>query len=113
MHNLFFLGMTSLEGFPALPIRSARSLGSTPPNQSVTYWYREFPVPGIPGTGNSRYRDFCFVLVVLEKLVTGKTSQNRYKKNLLPKKSLRTGIGKIGTGTKVLEPISEKFGTGK
>ena len=32
---------------------------------------------------------------------------------MVPKKSLRTGIGKIWYRKKVSEPVSEKFGTGK
>ena len=60
--------------------------------QSVTYRYREFPVPGI----------FAFFLVVSEpvseKICTGKKYRNRYRKNLVPEK--------------VSEPVSEKFGTG-
>ena len=94
-------------------------------NQSVTY----------------RYREFLIFLEVSEKIGTGKKSRNRYRKNLVPEKGLRTGIGKIwyrsrfffnnvlefrtfiigiGTGTGnfsfflvVSEPVSEKFGTGK
>ena len=47
--------------------------------QSVTYRYREFPVPGI-------FHFFC---------------------------GIGTGIGKYWYRKKVLEPVSEKFGTGK
>merc|ERR1719507_2108309 len=36
-----------------------------------------------------------------------------YRKNLVPEKSLGTGIGKIWYRKKVSEPVSEKFGTGK
>ena len=46
-----------------------------------------------------RYQDFLFLLVVSEKLGTGK--------------SLGTGIGKIWYQKKVSEPVSEKFGTEK
>ena len=38
--------------------------------------------------------------------------RNRYRKNLVPEKSLGTGIGKIWYRKKVSEPVSEKFGTG-
>ena len=70
--------------------------------QSVTYRYREFLVPGIPGTGNfsffwwyrNRYRKKVSESVS-EKIGTGKRSRNRYRKNLVPEKSLGTGIGKI------------------
>ena len=50
-------------------------------NQSVTYRYREF---------------FIFLLIsepVSEQIGTGKKSRNRYRKNLVPEKSLGTGIG--------------------
>ena len=49
-------------------------------HQSVTYRYREFPVPGIPGTGNF----FIFLVVsepVSEQIGTGKKSRNRYRQN--------------------------------
>ena len=39
--------------------------------------------------------------------------RNRYRKKLVPEKSLGTGIGKIWYRKKVPEPVSEKFGTGK
>ena len=42
-----------------------------------------------------------------------KKSRNRYRKNLVPEKSLRTGIGQIWYRKKVSEPVSGKFGTGK
>ena len=62
----------------------------------------DVPVPGIPGTGNSRYREFSFFLVVSEpvseKFGTGK--------------STGTGIGKIWYRKKVPVSVSEKFGTG-
>ena len=66
--------------------------------QSVTYRYREFPVPGIflffsgigTGIGKKWYRK-----KVSEKFGTGKKSRNRYRKNLVPEKGLGTGIGKI------------------
>ena len=68
------------------------------------------------GTGNSRYREFFIFLVVSEpvskKIGTGKKSRNRYRKNLVPEKSLGTGIGKIWYRKKVSEPVSKKFGTG-
>ena len=51
------------------------------------------------GTGNSRYREFSFFLVVSEpvseKFGTGKKYRYRYRKNLVPEKSIGTGIGKI------------------
>ena len=46
-----------------------------------------------------RYQDFLFLLVVSEKLGTGK--------------SLGTGIGKIWYQKKVSESVSEKFSTRK
>ena len=39
--------------------------------------------------------------------------RNRYRKNLVPEKSLRTGIGQIWYRKKVSEPVSGKFGTVK
>ena len=39
--------------------------------------------------------------------------RNRYRKNLVPEKSLGTGIGKIEYRKKVSEPVSRKFGTEK
>ena len=80
--------------------------------QSVTYRYRAFPVPGM----------FHFLVVsepvpekvsepVSEKFGTGKKSRNRYRKNLVPEKGLGTGIGKIWYRKKVSEPVSEKFDT--
>ena len=39
--------------------------------------------------------------------------RNRYRKKLVPEKSLGTGIDKIWFRKKVPEPVSEKFGTGK
>ena len=59
----------------------------------MTYWYREFPVSGI----------FHF----FGGIGTG------IGKKLVPEKSLGTGIGKIWYRKKVLEPVSEKFSTGK
>ena len=51
------------------------------------------------GTGNSRYQVFFIFFVVSEpvskKIGTGKKSRNRYRKNLVPEKSLRTAIEKI------------------
>ena len=45
-----------------------------------------------------RYREFFFFLVVSEpvseKIGTGKGSRNRYRKNLVPEKTIGTGIGK-------------------
>ena len=70
--------------------------------QSVTYRYRE--------------REFFFLVVsepVSEQMGTGKKSRNRYRKNLVPEKSLGTGIGQIWYRKKVSEPVSEKFGTEK
>ena len=58
----------------------------------------DVPVPGIPGTGNFSY--FWWY-------------RNRYRKKLVPEKSIGTGIGKIWYRKKVSEPVSEKFGTGK
>ena len=58
----------------------------------------EVPVPGIPGTGNFHF--FWWY-------------RNRYRKNLVPEKSLGTGIGKIEYRKKVSEPVSRKFGTEK
>ena len=52
------------------------------------------------------------MLVVSEKIGTGKKSRNRYPKNLVPEKSPGTGIGKIWYRKKVSEPVSDKFGTG-
>merc|ERR1711908_31546 len=47
-----------------------------------------------------------------EQIGTGKKSRNRYRSNLVPIKSLGTGIGKIWYRKKVSEPVSEKFDTG-
>ena len=58
----------------------------------------DVPVPGIPGIGN-----FSFFWWY----------RNRYRKNLVPEKSIGTGIGKIWYRKKVSEPVSEKFSTGK
>ena len=65
--------------------------------QSVTFRYREFPVPGIfhffggigTGIGTNWYRKKVSEPVP-EQIGTGKKSRNRYRKNLVPKKS--TGI---------------------
>ena len=46
------------------------------------------------------------------KFGIGKKSRNRYRKNLVPKKSPGTGIGKNWYRKKVSEPVSEKFLTG-
>merc|ERR1712141_207681 len=88
--------------------------------QSVTYRYREFPVPGIfiffggigTGIGKIWYRKKVPVSVS-EKFGTGKKYRYRYRKNLVPEKSTGIGIGKIWYRKKVSEPVSEKFGTGK
>ena len=61
--------------------------------QSLTYCYREFSVSGI-------FHIFCGIGTGIEK-------------KLVPEKSLGTGIRKIWYRKKVLEPVSEKFGTGK
>ena len=61
--------------------------------QSVTYRYREFPVPGIfiffggigTGIGKIWYRKKVPVSVS-EKFGTGKKYRNRYRKNLVPEK---------------------------
>ena len=61
--------------------------------QSVTYRYREFPVPGIfhffggigTGIGKNWYRKKVSE-PVSEKFGTGKKSRNRYRKNLVPEK---------------------------
>ena len=55
----------------------------------------DVPVPGIPGIGN-----FSFFWWY----------RNRYRKKLVPEKSLGTGIGKIWYRKKVSEPVSKKFG---
>ena len=64
-----------------------------------------------------RYRESYIFLVVSEpvsdQIGTGKTSRYRYGKNLVPGKSLGTGIGKTWYRKKVSEPVSEKIGTGK
>ena len=65
------------------------------------------------GTGNSRYREFFMFLVVSEKNGTAKKYQNRYRKNLVPEKSLGTDICEIWYRKKVSEPVSEKIGTEK
>ena len=59
--------------------------------QSVTYRYREFPVPGIfhffGGIRKKWYRKKVSE-PVSEKFGTGKKSRNRYRKNLVPEKGL-------------------------
>ena len=65
--------------------------------QSVTYRYREFSL------------FFVVSVSVSEKIGTGKKSRYRYRKNLVPEKSI--GIGKIWYRKKV--SISEIFGKGK
>ena len=75
--------------------------------QSVTYRYREFPVPGIfhffggIGTGIGKYWYRKKVSEpVSEKFGTGKKSRNRYRKNLVPEK-VPVSVSKIfGTGKK-------------
>ena len=70
--------------------------------QSVTFQYRELPVPRIvhifggigTGIGKNWYRKEVSE-PVSEKIGTGKKSRNRYRKNLVPEKGLGTGIGKI------------------
>ena len=57
------------------------------------YWYRV-------GTGTENFSFFWWY-------------RNRYRKNLVPEKSLGTGIGQIWYRKKVSEPVSGKFGTGK
>ena len=54
----------------------------------------DIPVPGIPGTGN-----FSFFWWY----------RNRYRKKIVPEKSLGTGIGKIRYRKKVSEPVSDFF----
>ena len=76
------------------------------PNQSVTFRYREFPVPGI-------FHIFGGIGTGIEKNWYRKKSRNRYRKNLVPEKSLGTSIGKIWYRKKVSEPVSEKFVTEK
>ena len=58
--------------------------GTGIPGQSLVYLTEcDVPLPRIPGTGN-----FSFFLVVSEpvseKFSSGKKSQNRYRKNLVP-----------------------------
>ena len=68
-------------------------------HQSVTYRYREFPVPGIffffggigTGIGKNWYRKKVSE-PVSEKFGTGKKYRNRYRKNLVPEKSIGIGI---------------------
>ena len=73
--------------------------GTGIPGQSLVYLTEcDVPVPRIPGTGN-----FSFFWWY----------RNRYRKKLVPEKSLGTGIGKIWYRKKVSEPVSEKFSTGK
>jgi len=102
--------------------------------QSVTYRYREFPVPGIvhffggigTGIGKNWYRKKVSE-PVSEKFGTGKDfrRQNfgilkiyngyRYRNRefFIFSGGIGTGIGKIWYRKKVSEPVSEKFGTGK
>ena len=62
----------------------------------------DVPVPGIfhffggigTGIGTNWYRKKVSE-PVSEKFGTGKKSRNRYRQNLVPEKSLRTGIRKI------------------
>ena len=75
---------------------------------SLLVWIWTFPISPHwnrvwrTGTGNSRYREFFIFLVVSEpvseKIVTGKKSLNRYRKNLVPvsvSKIFGTGIGNV------------------
>ena len=84
----------------------------------MKYWYMMHIETRVwrTGTGNSRYREFSIFLVVSEpvseQIGTGKKSRNRYRSNLVPIKSLGTGIGEIWYRKKVSEPVSEKFDTG-
>merc|ERR1712218_623980 len=72
--------------------------------QSVTYQYREFPVPGIfnffggigTGIGKIWYRKKV-PEPVSEKFGTGKRSRNRYRKNLVPEQ-IFVAIWKIYNG---------------
>ena len=83
-------------------LKSSYHLLSFTPDQSVTYRYREFPVPGIfnffggigTGIGTNWYRKKVSEPVSV-KFGTDKKSRNRYRRNLVPEKSLGTGIGKI------------------
>ena len=65
------------------------------------------------GTGNSRYREFFIFLVVSEPVSEKFGTGKKYRKNLVPEKSIGTGIGKIWYRKKVSEPVSVKFGIGK
>ena len=62
--------------------------------QSVTYRYREFPVPGI-------FSLFCGIGIGIEKNWYRKKSRYRYRKNLVPEKSIGIGFGKFGIRKKV------------
>ena len=50
---------------------------------------------------------------VLEKFGVGKKSRNRYRSNLVSGKSLGNRYQKNLVPEKVLEPVSEKFGSEK
>ena len=84
--------------------------------QSSTYRHREFPVSGIfhffdgskTGIRKNWYRKKVLE-PVSEKIGTGKKSQNRYRKKLVPEKSLGTGIRKNWYRKKVPEPVSVSF----
>ena len=80
----------------------ANCQNDTDGEQSSTYWYREFPVSRIfhifGGIGTGIKKNWYRKKVsepVSEKFGTGKKSRNRYQKNLVPEKSLRTSIEKI------------------
>ena len=90
-------------------IRSLRPPGQPAPpcshqwgwgGQHWHHWVPEcdVPLPGIPGTGNFK---FCWWY------------RNRYRKKLVPEKSLGTGIGKIWYWKIVLISVLEIFGTWK
>ena len=91
-------------------------LNRIPSRELAAYLMNVQPRVWRTGTGNSRYREFSIFLVVSEpvseQIGTGKKSRNRYRSNLVPIKSLGTGIVKIWYRKKVSEPVSEKFDTG-
>ena len=77
-------------------------MASLPSGQSVTYRYREFPVPGFfyffggfgTGIGKNWYRKKVSEPVSV-KFGTDKKSRSQYRPNLVSEKSLGIGIGKI------------------
>ena len=73
-------------------ISSNSSLGLDLPSQYRLGAECDVPVPGIPGTGN-----FSFFWWY----------RNRYRKNLVPRKSLGTGISKIWYRKKVSELVAK------